>query len=32
MFEQVRDILIANYNQKIAEFEAIKKDSDAIEK
>ncbi len=32
MFEQVRDILIANYNQKIAEFEAIKKDSEAIEK
>ncbi len=32
MFEQVRDILIANYNQKIAEFEAIKKDVEAVEK
>lgn len=32
MFEQVRDILIANYNQKIAEFEDIKKELEAVEK
>ena len=32
MFEQVRDILIANYNQKIAEFEATKKELEAVEK
>lgn len=32
MFEQVRDILIANYNQKIAEFEDIKKELETVEK
>lgn len=32
MFEQVKSILIANYNQKIAEFEAIKKELEEVEK
>ena len=32
MFEQVRDILIANYNQNIAEFEDIKKELEVVEK
>ena len=31
MFEQVREILIANYNKKIAEYDAIKKDIDVLE-
>lgn len=31
MFEQVRNILVANYNKKIAEYDAIKKDLDILE-